>query len=66
MAADTLAPYIASASAAIVQAKGQGQSLKVKVTEVKTNFAPIWAFPDRNSSLNLQMAMKWCTKLEGA
>ena len=36
----------------------------VKVTEVKTNFASIWAFPDHNPSLNTQMAMKWCTKLE--
>ena len=36
---------------------------KVKVTKVKTNLAPIWAFPDHNSSLNLQMSTKWCTKL---
>ena len=35
-----------------VHAKGRGQRSKVKVTEVKTNFAPIWAFPDHNSSLN--------------
>ena len=27
------------------------------------NFDPNWAFPDRNSILNSQMAMKWCTKL---
>ena len=47
-------------------AKGQGQRSMVKVTEVKTNFAPIWVFPDRNCSLNLQMAMEWCTKLEVA
>ena len=39
---------------------------KVKVTEVKGNFAPIWAFPECNSSLNVQMATKWCTKLEVA
>ena len=29
-------------------------------------FDPNWAFPDCNSSLNLPMAMKWCTKLETA
>ena len=29
-------------------------------------FDPNWAFPDCNSSLNSQMAMKWCTKLETA
>ena len=29
-------------------------------------FDPIWAFPDCNSSLNLPMAMKCCTKLETA
>ena len=29
-------------------------------------FAPDWAFPDCNSSLNTQMATKWCTKLEVA
>ena len=39
-------------------AKHQGQRSTVKVTEVKTNFAPIWEFPDRKPSLNLQMAMK--------
>ena len=27
------------------------------------NFDPNWAFPDRNSSLNSQMALKWCTEL---
>ena len=47
-----------------VHAKGQGQRSKVKVTEIKTNFAPIWAFPDCNSRLNLHIAMKWRTKLE--
>ena len=30
------------------------------------NFDPNWAFPDCNSSLNLPMATKWCTKLEVA
>ena len=49
-----------------VHAEGQGQKSKVKVTEVKTNFAPIWVFPENNSSLNSQMAMKWCIKLEVA
>ena len=38
-----------------VHSKGQGQKSKVKVMEVKTNFAPIWAIPDCNSSLNPQM-----------
>ena len=28
------------------------------------DFDPNWAFPDCNSSLNLPMATKWCTKLE--
>ena len=46
-----------------VRAKGEKQSPKVKATEVK-NFAPFWAFPDRNSSLNSQMAAKLRTKLE--
>ena len=27
-------------------------------------FDPDWGFPDCNSSLNSQMATKWCTKLE--
>ena len=31
-----------------VHEKGQGQKWKVKVTEVKANFAPIGAFPDHN------------------
>ena len=30
------------------------------------NFDPNWAFPDWNSSLKSQMAMKWCRKLEVA
>ena len=34
------------------------QRLKVKVTEVKTNFAPVWAFPDSYSILNSQMVTK--------
>ena len=29
-------------------------------------FDPDWVFPDCNSSLNAQMATKWCTKLEVA
>ena len=32
---------------------------KVKFTEVKTNFAPNWVFPGRNSSFNTQMALRW-------
>ena len=45
-------------------AKDQGQSSKVKVTELKTNFAPIQVFPDCYSSLSSPMAMKWCTQLK--
>ena len=30
----------------------KGQKSKVKFIEVKTNFAPIWAFPECNSSSN--------------
>ena len=41
-----------------VHVKGQGQRSMVKVTEVKTNLAPICAFLDCNSSLNSPMAMK--------
>ena len=39
-----------------------------KVTRLKkiVIFYPNWAFPDCNSSLNSQMATKWCTKLEVA
>ena len=48
-----------------VNAKGQARGSKVKVTEINTKFAPIWAFPDRNSSLNSQMPTKWCAKLLG-
>ena len=47
-----------------VHTKGQDQRSQFKVREVKTKFALIWAFPDRNPSLNLQMAMKWCKTLE--
>ena len=36
---------------------------KVKVTEPKTSFVPIWAFLDCNSCLTSQIATKWCTKL---
>ena len=46
--------------------KGQGKKSKVKVTEVKANFVPTWAFSDRKSSLNSEMATKWCTEFEGA
>ena len=47
-----------------VHAKDQGRRSKVKVSEVKTNFVPSWAFPNHNSSLNSLMATIWCTKLE--
>ena len=47
-----------------VHAKGPGQKSKVNVTEVKTNLAPIWVFPDCDSSFNSPMTMKWCTKLK--
>ena len=30
------------------------------------DFDPNWEFPDCNLSLNLAMALKWCTKLEVA
>ena len=33
-----------------VHGRGQSQMWKVKVTEVKATFAPIWAFPNCNSS----------------
>ena len=33
-----------------VDARGEGQRLKVKVTEVKANFTPIWAFQDHNNN----------------
>ena len=49
-----------------VHSKGQYQRSKVKVTEIKTNFAPIWVFSDPNSSLNSQMTAKSCTKLDVA
>ena len=32
----------------------------------RSNFVPIWEFPDRNSTLNQEMAIKWCTKLNVA
>ena len=41
----------------------KGMRSKVKVTEIKANFAPIWMFPDCSSSLNSQMGKKLCTKL---
>ena len=37
----------------------QGHTAKKTV-----DFDPNWAFPDCNSSMNLPMAMKWCTKIE--
>ena len=40
----------------VVHVKGQGSN--VKVTEAKANFAPVWAFPEYNSSWNSQMATK--------
>ena len=42
-----------------VHAKGQGQTSNVKVTEVTTQL-------NRNTSLNSQMMMKWCIKLDVA
>ena len=51
------APYCFSRS----YVKFQGHTTKTLV-----DFGPNWAFPDCNSSLNLPMAMKWCTKLEPA
>ena len=47
-----------------VYPKSQGQRSQVKVTEAKINCVPIWAFLERNSSFNSQMATKWCTKLK--
>ena len=56
---------VATIAKSDVHAKCEGQKSKVKVAEgKKTNFSPIWKFPDRNSSLNSHVAMKWCTKLE--
>ena len=48
--------------------KGQCQRLKFMIsTEVKiTDFEQNWELPDHHSSLNSQMATKWCTKLEVA
>ena len=50
-------PYCFSRSSV----KFQGHTA-LKIVE----FDPDWAFPDCNSSLNTQMATKWCTKLEVA
>ena len=50
-------PYCFSRSSV----KFQGHTA-LKIAE----FDPDWAFPDCNSSLNLPMATKWCTKLEVA
>ena len=44
--------------------KSQGQKSKLKVTDVKTYFVPIWEFPVRNSSFNWPMATEWCRKIE--
>ena len=41
-----------------LHATGQGQMSKVKVTEVKTNFATIWAFQDRNFRDGLEIMHK--------
>ena len=48
-------PYCFSRSSV----KFQGHTA-LKIVE----YDPDWAFPDCNSSLNTQMATKWCTKLE--
>ena len=48
-------PYCFSRSSV----KFQGHTAK-KIVEFDLN----WAFPDCNSSLNLPMALKWCTKLD--
>ena len=50
-------PYCFSRSSV----KFQGHTA-LKIVE----FDPDWSFPDCNSSLNKQMATKWCTKLEVA
>ena len=50
-------PYCFSRSSV----KFQGHTA-LKIVE----FDPDWSFPDCNSSLNKQMARKWCTKLEVA
>ena len=42
-----------------VKVKGQGQRGQNK-------FAPIWAFLDRNSSLNSLVSVKWCTNIKVA
>ena len=44
----------------------QGWRSKNKVTDIKVNFDPIWAFLDHNSSSNSQMATDWCMSLEVA
>ena len=43
------------------EVKGQGHT-----GQKNADFDPNWAFLDCNSSLNLPMATKWCTKLEVA
>ena len=54
--------FIMTLTKLISMRKGKGQQSKVKVSEVKRNCAPIWQLSDRNSSLNLHMSTKWCTK----
>ena len=44
----------------IWKAKVRGQRLRPN----RSNFHPIWDFPDHNSSFNTQMATIWCTKFE--
>ena len=44
-------------------AEGMGQIWRLKVTDVNTNFAPIWSFADHNPSLNAQIATEWSTLL---
>ena len=46
----------------VMPSPGKRSRSKVKVTEAKTIFFPIGAFPDRNSSLNSQMTMTWSKK----
>ena len=45
------------------EVKVRGQRSRSHGTK-NADFDPNWAFPDCNSSLNLPMATKWCTKLE--
>ena len=49
-----------------INANGQDQRSKIKMTTVKTNVPQFYPFPDHpcNSSLNSLMVTKWCTKVE--